>query len=765
MTHENVLPDSYKLKYFNSPTWVDITNDVRGIDPITTTWGMADNQPQTMIAQTGTLGFTLLNSSGKYLPEGIASAAGWEKGTPVQLIISYDGSDYVRFRGRVDAITINNEIQDTPTVAVSCIDWLDFAAKYPLNAPQVINNITADIAISAITAAMPVQPAAQALDVGNFLFPSLFDAVSVKTKAYEEFNKLAQSEMGYCYLQHDRINGETLVFENNMHRNGQNTLSQVPKTKADSGFLLMANSASDHILMANSAMDRIIPALTQDAVINDFALAVGMTYGDNLVNRVTVNAYPKTIGASPVVLFSLGNDKPIKINSGAARVHHYTFHNPTGGKEISGVGLINPVATTDYLFNTAADGSGTDITAFLTLSCTFSSPKATITLTNTYTQVGYITYMRILGMPIYQDSNITVILENASSESKYGVSELMIEQTYQQDTDNGEMYGKQILDANRKPHVRVNSVTFSANYSTMAMQMFLNCDVGSLIQLIDTRYGVYDWFYIQGVNFSLSLVGQIVVSWIVKKATSIASGALSPIGIEFHIVSNDYLNFGPLPKLDTLAKFTISFWMYADQDGSSTILSCNDVDNGFYVSYSTTSKYCVLGIGRWSSGFYTVTPHAEIANQIPKNTLTHVVWTGDFSSVALEKNYLNGVPATNGTTSALLPTGYYRQSQGNVLVIGNLKVPGESPEPFGGYLKDVRIYPRVLTDAEVATLYNGGTPDADLVTDGLIFQGPCARTAELASYVGQTLTEDLPVLDNIQGAVGAMIGSPTGLAF
>ena len=74
----------------------------------------------------------------------------------------------------------------------------------------------------------------------------------------------------------------------------------------------------------------------------------------------------------------------------------------------------------------------------------------------------------------------------------------------------------------------------------------------------------------------------------------------------------------------------------------------------------------------------------------------------------------------------------------------------------------MRVYNRILSAAEVTTLYNGGTPDMDLVTDGLQFQAFVVPTFRLTDFVDATLTSDMKVRDRIYGVVGTPHGSPIG---
>ena len=756
MAYSNVHA-TYTLKYYDGANWVDITADAM-TNPIASFWGMVDNKPETLVAAAGQLTFTLNNALSKYVP-GIGSpATGWDKGTPVRLTLTYDGESYVSYRGRVDTLTVHNEYQALQTVDVSCLDWNDFAAKYPVESLQVVVDKGADVAMNGIIDSMPIKPAAREIETGNFVFPSLNDAISTTTHAMEEFAKLANSEWGHCYIRHDRAGGETLVFENSTHRSGLNPLSHVAKMKADSGFLLKANSATNYILKANTS-DRLIPDLVDDAVITNLASAIDETYADNIVNRVTINAYPKTVDASAVVLYKLGN-KPLRLNSGAIKTIKGKYTNPSGGNEISGMGMIQPVATTDYLMNTLEDGTGTDITANLTIVCTYDSSRPTYTLTNTSNYVGFITKLQARGFGIYQDNALTVTLESNASELLYGYQEVSIKQTYQQDVDQGTLIGNRILDNEKKPRVRVNSITFDANYSTFTMQMFLTTDVGSLIRIVDTRYSVSDWFYVQGVNFSISPAGIIKVTYTVQKMRSLSSGALSPIGLTFHDLSTDGMDYGDMSLLlNDLHDFSISFWIRstAATNNISTILGAYDTNNGFYVYYVYVARTL-----RFVNRHFESELSRDTVDQIPTNTLTHVLITGNLYNLTDPKIYFNGVLAVLAGAGG---SGSYRKAKGSNLMIGNDMLGGAFTSAFVGYLKDIRLYNRILTTTEAVTLYNAGVPNASLLPAGLIFQGPMVRIAELGDYEGHVLTSELKVLDNIYGTVGTAHGSPDGLAF
>jgi len=200
--------------------WTSITDDVYGEDKIVCDWGISGNKPLDRLAKAGSMSFTLKNSDGKYSPDVAGAMVGWKKGIPVKLEVTFDGVTYVRFRGKINKISIPPGPLGLKNAYVTALDWLDYAAKYPLVNPAIQFDKTADQAITTILSGMPIQPQATAFDVGQAVFPAIFDGVTQKTMGYSEFGKLAASEFGYIYLMKDKDNGETLVFESAYHRTG-----------------------------------------------------------------------------------------------------------------------------------------------------------------------------------------------------------------------------------------------------------------------------------------------------------------------------------------------------------------------------------------------------------------------------------------------------------------------------------------------------------------------------------------------------------------
>jgi len=256
--------------------------------------------------------------------------------------------------------------------------------------------------------------------------------------------------------------------------------------------------------------------------------------------------------------------------------------------------------------------------------------------------------------------------------------------------------------------------------------------------------------------------------WLVKQFWSLSLG-LEPLAVEFGgLTTEDAVNFGVLPYIVDLPQLSMSGWIYSSANVAGevhTIMGFTNGDSGWSIYEGrsgsggpTDHRLLFRNKAAGNAAWY-----ADVFFQL--NTLTHFVITYDRSDVliATPKIYLDGVLVA--VVQQIAPGAPIESENGSQLVAGNIFASNEVwNSAFEGTLKDLRIYNRILSSTEVTTLYNSGAQDDALVTDGLIFQGPCVRTKDYALYEDETLTESLKVLDNVYGVVGTPHGSPVGRA-
>lgn len=743
---------TWKIHAYLSGTWTDISTDIctEAGDSMYGKWGMADNSPLTRLADTGFWEFTLDNTTGKYSPDLTGALAGWKKGVAIKLIVTYDGIDYVRFRGTIDRLQIQAGTHKEQRVFVTVLDWLDHAAKYPLVSPGIQANKRADQALTAIVPTMPNQPQATSYDTGINTFPALFDTVTTRTKAYTEFSKLALSEVGYIYLRKDRAGGETLVFEGNRYRHGLRSLNVIPKATAESGFLLKEDGG----FLLKEDGGKLVLNKTETFYVNNTMLSMETVYGENLINRMTVIAYPKRVSTSPEVLFTAAS--PIMIGSAETKTFRSNYSDPIGGAVVNAESttMIAPVINTDYKMWTNQDGTGTDITANLTVVAVYGTESVTYTLTNGSIYTGWITNPKLQarGYGIYSYNPIESAQESAASYNKYGYQFETLHQRYQRELTSGILEAQKILEAEKEPRTVLRKIHMDASQSSQTMMAFLNLDIGDLVRIKEDQTGIDGYYYIQGVEFSILPGGVIMFSWIVRQSFSLLMG-LSLISCEFAGgATKDAINYGYLPQVSNLPQRTMSAWIYAHTAYQDHIMGFGS--DKFGASMYLMSDFSIRfrqNAGPTETAGLWKTP----AWSVPQNAWVHILAARDSSSSSNQPIiYINGT-AQNLTQEAT-QTGATPSETGISFLVGNLKTESiDYTWPFDGLIKDARVYNRILTGTEAAILASGGA-----VTDGLVFQSPCVRTKQLPYYTDKSLSAEDKLLDNLFNAVGSPHGAP-----
>lgn len=757
-----------RMYVYISSAWTQLD----ALSPARIFWGISDNRPTSRLADVGELTFALDNSAGLYTPGAGTALSGWQKGLPVKMVVTFEGEEFVRFRGNITDIKIRPNNKDKKAY-ITVSDWLDYAARHPVVNPAVQTSKRGDQVITTLLTELEVQPQAQSLGTGTETFPTAFDDVKDQTTAYQEFAKIALSELGYVYVTKDRTNGETLVFEGSDVRHGwitPNTRSLTTTTvDPNPGFLLLEDGSyllledgSKLILDADIENNYSFDGTMDGNDISDF----DAVYGEHVINKMTVYAYPRRLSASNEILFQL--DKEIVINPRLSFTLKGTYADPTGGLPIAGQSMVTPVATTDYTMFTATGGGGSDITANLSISITYGAEGFTAILTNTNTtNTGYVNKFNTRGIGIYKYNPINYVASDSSSLLDYGTESESLNQKYKTVLYSGIGYAKTILEDFNTPRTILNSITFFANSSSSNMLAFLYNDVGDMVYIDASDIGITGNHYIQGVEVTIN-GGIAMIKWILSAmALSLlsAGGGLSPIAIEFAGGSaQDAIPYEVLSKVNNITSQSYSVWIWADSIPSGAeytdiIMYKYAYPGGIYTGLYDSRLYFVNafsgGGGIWKTN----------ANPFTTGGWRHIVVTYNDTSTANDPViYVNGSSVTVNEDTT--PVGTSVNNQSATFFIGNTIDPttGNYAFSFDGKIFDPRVYNRILSAAEVTTLYNGGTPDVTLVTDGLVFQGFNVRTGDLASYTDQTLTSSLKVRDNIFGAIGTPAGTPIGRA-
>lgn len=484
------------LAQFNAAggAWTNVATDVLIDTPIQCSYGIQGSDPTNRVAGTGTLTFALNNSVsnsggllGYYSPDNANCRSGFALGTMVRYLVTYGGVTYYKFIGTIDEITPTTGLHGDRITLVTACDWMDEAANTTLNNVAVQLNVRSDQVFSYLLNNCTRLPAAQSIGTGLDTYPFALDTARVDQIALlEEFQKLAMSEVGFVYVKGDTTQGGTLVFESRTDRAG--------KSVALSTF-------------SNTMMD------------------VSVKRGrSTIITRVQAVVHPRTVdAAATTVLFNLPTGvSQISLGAGESRTIVCLYTDPTlRASRVAATAQVTPVATTDYLFNSASDGSGSNLTGSLTVEVTLGSDSTTVVLTNTGTVTGYVIKLQLRGKGLYDYQPVIATQQSTSAQLTYGLRTMNYDMPYQSDPNVVNGAATYFLAQYVSPVSQCDNLVVDANASAALMTACLAREPGDCIAFQETVSGLTTatLFFIQNVSIEQGGRGNIRVAFGLVRAS------------------------------------------------------------------------------------------------------------------------------------------------------------------------------------------------------------------------------------------------------
>jgi hypothetical protein len=503
MAHDPVFPEQVRIEVELSGIGMGWTplEDVQLNPSITISRGNDGTSQKDRVAQTGTLSFTLDNSEdnsqgllGLYSsPNNVNVMPGFGLGIGVRCIVRYRSVDEPVFYGTIEDIVPMSGKYRNRKVAVQAVDWMDEAAMAKVRGLQVQVNKRSDEVFTHLMSGVSRQPyGGHIAQIGGDTYPYALDnAFEGEVNIMSEFQRLAQSELGRIFVRRDG----TAIFESRHKRPNQLALS---------------------LTMTDEDID---------------GLDTGRGRSD-ILNHAEVQAHPRRVDpAATSVLFVLAS-KP-RIERSTNLTLNVLFRDPDArATRVGGVDLVSPVATTDYMFNSLEDGSGTDLTAQLSLQSTFSANGGEIIVTNGGPADGYLTKLQCRGKGIYDYETVLAKADSAASKLKYGERSFSLDMPYQDDLNVAKDAAEFIIQQSKALLTQVRGVTFHANREDRLMLAALQLDISSKIHLDETVIGDEPFtpvgedvqevqaveFFINSVNLTIGERGIIKCTWALEPA-------------------------------------------------------------------------------------------------------------------------------------------------------------------------------------------------------------------------------------------------------
>lgn len=143
-------------------------------------------------------------------------------------------------------------------------------------------------------------------------------------------------------------------------------------------------------------------------------------YADDLMNSLDIHYEVKKLGTAGSIIYTATNT-PLSIQSNDNRKFNARYRDATvQNARVGAINPINPAPGVDYIANTASDGSGTDVTAFVGVSCEFGANSANVTIFNQSGATAYITTFQLRGQPITTFARQTASSLDGDSIFLYG---------------------------------------------------------------------------------------------------------------------------------------------------------------------------------------------------------------------------------------------------------------------------------------------------------------------------------------------------------
>lgn len=322
---------------------------------------------------------TLENTDGRFTPsKGLTCGTALFPNRPVSLFIGFE------VLGQHKTVTVFKGLSDQPKddrmsriATIHSYDYLKFLNQYPLET-TVYTNKRSDEIIKDILDTIGFSSDQYDLDVG--LNTIAFAWFTKGTKAGDAIREICEAEEAMFSQDEEGI----------MHFENRRKYNYAPYTES------------------------------QITITDDDIITWKEENSSNIINKVIVRAKPRAVVDQTEVWIDGVTEE---ILQGETKEIWARLENPCSS-------IVTPIMTTDYLANTAQDGSGSNVSANITVSIDKFTDTAKLTIQNNYAGTVYITKLRLRGTPALITSEIEESYEDTVSVLKYSTQILEIENNF-----------------------------------------------------------------------------------------------------------------------------------------------------------------------------------------------------------------------------------------------------------------------------------------------------------------------------------------------
>jgi hypothetical protein len=488
--------------------WTDISSDV--LADLSCTYGISGGGANDRVASTGSFTFQLNNSTsnsagllGYYSIGHPNCRSGFQLGAIVRLGLTYDGTTYYKFLGAVDSVTPDAGLYRSRRVSVTALDAIDAFAKFTLWGLAARQNWTSSELVQLLLD-----------DVTNTYWTLGTGLLGISTRLART---AGVGSLNASALVRDRLiaNGQdtyALALDNTDDRSST-TLSELARISASElGYAYMRGDTTGGGTFVWESRATRAALTTPSYVCTDTMTGLGTGRSrDQITNHVQVGITSREVGVTPEILYRLESVPSLQASQTVTFLGPYRDPNQSTAK-IAGLDMIEPVASTDYAMNTAADGSGTDVTAQHTVTTYAGANGVRFDITNHSGGVSYVTLLQSRGTAI-RFTPIVAEAEDIDSQNIYGDHLLSAPMPYQNDAGRGAGAAAYLLNLYKSSAVQAQELRL-AGYDDTTITQVVAREVGDRVDVAETVSGVNAAFVIHQVSLDIRAGGRAVAaSW------------------------------------------------------------------------------------------------------------------------------------------------------------------------------------------------------------------------------------------------------------
>ena len=194
------------------------------------------------------------------------------------------------------------------------------------------------------------------------------------------------------------------------------------------------------------------------------------------------------------------------ISAGATRI--FTAQYPSSGSANTARAVDfwqNLPASTDYLANDAADGSGTNRTANITVTLTKRAQSMDIALENGHSGTVYITKLQAQGNAVSAKDNFDVFASDSTSQSTFGKRTYPHPGKFVPDAEEAQNWADFHVAAWKEP-VPLLKLTLVGNRTTGTLTDVMSREISDLVTVTatnDAALGINEGFFVEAVHHQL----------------------------------------------------------------------------------------------------------------------------------------------------------------------------------------------------------------------------------------------------------------------